>query len=233
MAKMTPGAIVSEIRGKIASTVWSRNKAGAVIRNRVTPINRRSVLQTQLRQELSALAQSWRGLTDAQRASWNSLAQQLPQSDNLGQTIFVSGEDMYVRCNANRIVIGEDPDLALAPAPTSFPVLQIGALTVSAAGGTFTAAFTPDPVPTGMALVIRATAPQSAGKTFVSPSLFRQIQVEDAADTSPADLATNYIAKFGALTNVAGSRIFVEMFLVEVASGLAGQKVRASVIIGA
>ena len=45
-AKFTPGAIISEIRNKIAATVFSKNGAGAIIRNRITPINRRTTLQT-------------------------------------------------------------------------------------------------------------------------------------------------------------------------------------------
>jgi hypothetical protein len=133
---------------------------------------------------------------------------------------------MYVRCNANRILIGELPNVADAPAPTSFAVLTAGALAADASDGTITLAFTPTPVPAGFELVIRATAPQSAGRSFVSPSAFRFVQSETAAATSPADIASAYIARFGAITNQAGRKIFVEIFLVEIASGLAGQKVR-------
>src|SRR3989304_844529 len=68
-AKFPPGAIVSEIRGKIAATVFSRNRGGAVIRNRIKPINRRSVGQSTRRQVLGSLASSWRGVAQANRDS--------------------------------------------------------------------------------------------------------------------------------------------------------------------
>ena len=78
MALFTPGAIVSEVSGKIAATVYSRNKGGAVIRNRRTPINRRSVAQSTRRQGLASFASAWRGLTDAQRAAWNAAGHFIP-----------------------------------------------------------------------------------------------------------------------------------------------------------
>ena len=230
-AKMTPGAIVSEIRGKIAATVFARNKGGQVIRNRITPINRRSVGQSSQRQLLAALAAQWRGLTQAQRDSWNAAAPNFPQSDNLGQTIYLSGEQLYVRCNANLVLIGQS-QITTAPAPTSFATLAFTSLTATADDQAISLAFTPT-VPTGYNLVVRATAPLSAGKDFVSPSAFRFITNLAAAATSPADLATVYANVFGSIVNGTGQKIFIEMFLVEIASGLAGQKVRGFGVIAA
>lgn len=225
-AKFTPGAIVSEIRNKIAATVFSRNGSGAIIRNRIKPVNRRSTTQTEQRQLLSSLAASWRGLTAAQRESWIAAAPDFPQQDNLGQTITLSGEQFFIRCNANLVLIGQS-QITSAPAPTSFEAIVIGAIVVSTAAKTI--AYTPDPVPAGYELVIRASRPLSAGKSFVSPSALRYIQDEAAAAASPADIDAAYSALFGG-TITAGMKVFVELFFVEIASGLAGQKVRASVI---
>lgn len=229
MAKFTPGAIVSEVRNKIAATVFTKNKAGASIRNRTTPINRRSTGQTTQRQSLASLSSSWRGLTQSQRDAWNSAAASFPQQDNLGQTIFLTGAQLYVRCNANLILIGE-PTITDAPSPTSFEPIAFTSLTITASTGVVSLAFTPT-VPAGFAMVVRMTAPVSQGKSFVPQSAFRFLSEVAAAATSPQVLTTQYAATFGAITSKAGQKVFVEMFLVEVATGLAGIPVRGFGII--
>ena len=227
-AKFTPGAIVSEVRNKIAATVYSKNASGAIIRNRVTPINRRSTGQTAQRQLLSSLASGWRGLTQAQRDGWNAAAANFPQSDSLGQTVILTGEQFYVRCNANLTLINESL-ITAAPIPTSFPAITaaIASLTVAA----FTVGFTPDPVPAGFTLVIRATRPLSAGKQFFAQSEFRFVQLAAAASASPANINTAYEAIFGDKTGQVGQKVAVECFLVEESSGLAGIPVRAIALI--
>lgn len=228
-AKFTPGAIVSEIRNKIAATVFTKNGAGAAIRNRVTPINRRSTNQTTMRQRLASLSSQWRGLTEVQRAGWNAASGSFPVQDNLGQTIFLTGAQFYNRCNANLLLIGA-ATISVAPNPTSFAILTAGASLPNDAG-TFTQAFTPTPVPAGFTLVIRATGPKSAGISAPSQSDFRFVQNVAAAGTSPANIFANYSALFGNMAGAGGQKVFTEMYLMEVASGLAGQVVRTSAIV--
>ena len=227
-AKFTPGAIISEIRNKIAATVYSKNGAGAIIRNRITPINRRTTLQTNQRQLLASLASAWRGLTQAQRNGWNSASPNFPQTDSLGQTVTLTGEQLYVRSNANLLLIGQ-AQITDAPAPTSFAILAMGATVLTASS--FTQAFTPDPVPAGFSLVFRATRPVSPGKNFLGSSEFRFIQVVAAAAASPADLDAAYELVFGDRTGLVGQKIGVEAFLVEDSSGLAGIPVSTTALI--
>jgi hypothetical protein len=167
-AKFTPGAIVSEVRNKIAATVFTRGKAGASIRNRITPINRRSNGQTNARQILASYSSGWRGLTQAQRDGWDSAAQNFPQQDNLGQTIYLTGAQLYARCNANLELIGGTP-ITAAPSPTSFPVLSLTSLDMDASDEELSLVFSPT-VPTGYTMVVRATSPKSAGKSFFGKS---------------------------------------------------------------
>lgn len=229
--KVTMGIIVSEARGKVSGNVFSKNKGGAIVRNRVTPINRRSANQQNQRQQLAALAASWRGLTEAQRVGWNAASPNFPQSDNLGQTIFLSGEQLFIRCNLNLILIGES-QITDAPTPTSFDVLSFTSLTATADDGAISLAFTPT-VPAGYTMVVRATAPYSAGKSFVPQSAFRFITEVAAAQTSPQAIGTAYANVHGAITGATGQKIAVEMFLVENASGLAGIPVRGVGVIAA
>ena len=227
-AKFTPGAIISEIRNKIAATVFSKNGAGAIIRNRITPINRRTTLQTNQRQLLASLSSAWRGLTQAQRDGWNNAGPNFPQTDSLGQTVILTGEQLYVRSNANLVMISQS-QITDAPAPTSFAILAMGATVLTAAA--FTQAYTPTPVPAGFSLVFRATRPLSPGKTFIGKSEYRFIQFEAAAAVSPADLDAAYELIFGDKTGQVGQRVGVESFLIEDSSGLAGIPVATTALI--
>lgn len=231
MAKITAGIIVSEIRGKVSGNVFSKNKGGAIVRNRVTPINRRSESQSKTRQTLAALAASWRGLTQDQRNSWNAAAPNFPQSDNLGQTIFLSGEQLYIRCNTNLSLAGLS-QIVNAPNPASFEVIGFTSLTADASDGTISLAFTPN-VPAGKTLMIRATAPHSAGISFVGQSKFRFIKGVAAAQTSPQAIGSEYASVFGAITGATGQKIAVELFLLDNATGLTGVPIKGVGVVAA
>lgn len=230
-AKFTPGAIVSEVRGKIAATVFSRNRGGAVIRNRIKPINRRSIGQSTRRQALGSLASAWRGLTQAQRDSWNTAAPNFPIQDSLGQTIYLSGEQMYIRFNANLLLIGEST-ITSAPAPFAFSIftasLAVEDDTVAAA---FDITFTPSPMPTANTLAVFATGSLSAGIEAPNASRFRYIGSIDPTDTTPVDLVTEYVAEFG--NPVAGQKVFLELRPINTTGGQPGTPLRASAIVTA
>lgn len=228
MAKFTPGAIISEIRGTIASTTFSKNAAGAIIRNRVKPINRNSNAQNVQRQLFATISSAWRGLTQTQRNSWIAAAPDFPYQDSLGQTKQLTGAQLHQKLNLNLLLIGENM-IPTAPPQTSFPEFTVG--TVTASSSAFTVAFTPDPVPAGFALCVYATRPVSAGIDFVSNSDFRLIQVEDPATASPADIFTNYTTKVSGLAGQNGKKVFVEVRLVEVASGIASARVRGVAVV--
>lgn len=228
-AKFTPGAIVSEVRGKIAATVFSRNRGGAVIRNRIKPINRRSTGQSTRRQTLGSLASAWRGLTQTQRDSWNSASQNFPLQDTLGQTIFLSGEQLYVRFNANLILIGETA-IDTAPSPFAFAVLTAS---LSAEDDTVAAAFditfSPSPMTAGNTIAVFATRNLSPGIEAPNASAFRFIGQIDPADTTPKDLVTEYVAEFG--NPIAGQKIFIELRPISTAGGQGGTPLRAQDIV--
>lgn len=225
MAKFTPGAIISEIRGTIASTTFSKNAAGAIIRNRVKPINRNSTAQNVVRQAFATISSLWRGLSQSQRNSWIAAAPDFPYQDSLGQTKTLTGAQLHQKLNLNLQSIDESP-IQSAPAPISFPALAVGVVTASTSA--FTIAFTPDPVPTGFALKVFATRPISAGIDFVSKSDFREVEFFDPADTSPADIFTSYTTKVSGLAGQAGKKVFVELQYVHIASGIASARVRGN-----
>jgi len=227
-AKFTPGAIISEISGKIAATIFTRNRGGNIIRNRRTPINRRSVLQSVRRQGLGNLASSWRGVTQAQRDSWNGATGNFPYQNSLGETKFLSGEQLYISFNQNLLLIGQSPILS-APAPFAFATFTT---TLSGAAGAqaLSLVFTPTPLTTNNYFNVFATPNLSPGIAAPNASKFRYLETVSPADTSPADILASFTAIHGAV--VAGQKVFVEIRPVA-NTGQGGTALRSEAIIAA
>ena len=67
------------------------------------------------RASLKKISKSWVLLSDEERAEWDSLAEHASGSSVFGQAAQLSGMNLYVRLNANRVMAGEAV-LSSAPA---------------------------------------------------------------------------------------------------------------------
>lgn len=100
MALIKFGGGITEMRGSIAGNVYSRNRYGAYVRARTVPVNPQSALQTEVRSSIAALAVRWSStLTAAQRTAWNLYGSSIAMSNKLGETIFLSGFNHFIRSN--------------------------------------------------------------------------------------------------------------------------------------
>lgn len=107
MALIKFGGGVSEIRGSIGGTVFSRGPAGAIARQRVKAINPATNLQTKIRAVFSALVQQWSSALDvAERAAWAAYAAGTNFLNKVGETIQVTGLACFVRSNTLRQQMG-------------------------------------------------------------------------------------------------------------------------------
>ena len=59
--KIKWGALMVDGRGKIGGQVASKNRAGAYMRNKVTPVNQQTSYQLTVRNRLSYYSQNWGG----------------------------------------------------------------------------------------------------------------------------------------------------------------------------
>ncbi len=227
-AKFTPGAIISEISGKIAATIFTRNRGGNIIRNRRTPINRRSVLQSQRRQALGNLASGWRGITQAQRDSWNGATGNFPYQNTLGETKFLSGEQLYIQFNSNLILIGSSV-ITDAPAPFAFETFTISC-TAADAVPALSLVFATSPLAADNNLAVFATPNLSPGIGSPNSSKFRFLENVPPAGTTPIDLLATFQALFG--DPVETQKIFIEIRPISV-GGQGGTPLRTSCVVAA
>lgn len=222
MAIIKMGQIVAEARGKIAGMVFSRNTAGAYIRQKVSPIQPRTVAQLAVRAFLSSVSQSWRNLTDNSRLTWRGVAALFTHANVYGDNVPLTAFGLYNRLNRNLQEIGEalitDP-----PAQTAVASLDTLTLAIDNAevvdDDKIQIAFTA-PIPADQKLVVYATPPLSAGVNFVK-SEYRKLTVLDVADVTPVSLGDVYIALFGMIPAV-GSKAFIKTRPVQFPTGLDG-----------
>jgi len=224
--KIKFGAIVTDGRGKIGGHVASKNRGGAYLRTKVSPVNPRTGSQLAVRSRLAEIAQSWKGLTAAQRTSFNAAVNDFTKTNIFGDLKTPSGFNLYQRLNLNLGKVGES-FISTAPTPQEVFAFTSLSLAMDSGGPTASVTFSPA-IPSTAKIVLAATPQLSPGKNFVK-SEFRDIAVFDSTDSSPIDILTAYTDKFGA--PIEGQKCFVQMRAVNLTSGQAGQPIEASIIV--
>lgn len=227
--KVKFGAIVVDGRNKIGGHVLSKNRAGSYMRTKVTPVNPQTVAQSDVRSALTYLSQSWRGLSESQRAAWNGAVENFKRTDIFGDIKTPSGLNLYNRLNLN-LNAGGASYITAPPAPSTTESLTALSAAADVSSTSFDVTFAPSPVPANYKLIIEATPQVSPGKSFLK-NAYRILQVENAAATTPADIYAAYIAKFGTL--VAGQKIGVRAKLLNTLTGLTSLPLAYEVIVSA
>lgn len=188
--------------GSAGSVTSSRNRAGQYTRNRRAPVQPiGSGRRAAIRSAFSAATQAWSALTDAQRSAWAGFADGYPYIDSLGQTIKLTGHQMYVACATQLLNCGGD----LPSDPPASTEIQ------SAAGAAFnelnSAPSMEVTLPAGGVaedfFILQLSPQMSAGRMF--NGRWWQAAVIPA-NTLGAYTVTTYTAEFGAL--VAGKKVF-------------------------
>lgn len=228
--KIKWGALVVDGRNKIGGHVASKNRAGAYLRTKVTPVNPRSADQVTIRTRLSTISAGWRALAASAIAAWNSAVSDFKKSDIFGDINSPSGFNLYQKLNNNLANVG-GAALTLPPAPVAVSIFPTASIAAAAGAQTLVATVTPATLPASESLIVRATDSVSNGKSFVK-SEFRQIAIETAIVGGSINLAAAYIAKFGAI-GPAGARIFMEFVHVNHTTGQASQPQKVFCVIAA
>lgn len=198
MAKIMFGAIATDARGKVAGIVYSKNAAGAYLRQKVSPTQSLTARRGLVRSRMTNLSKYWSNtLTQAQVTSWNNFAKNNPVTDVFGRTMTLSGIQTFSKLNAQILNVSgtqiDDP-------PASLTIEGITSITVTAAAGTpaLSIAFGPSPLAANIKLNVFATQQLPVGRTFTK-TFMRWIFASAAAATTPANVLSAYTAKFGTL----------------------------------
>lgn len=100
-------ALVTQVSGSIGGMTGSHNRGGLYFRARTIPVNTNTLQQQAVRGALANVATSWGSeLTAGQRAGWNVYGDNVPIFNALGDPLFLSGVNHFVRSNVPRLQAG-------------------------------------------------------------------------------------------------------------------------------
>lgn len=196
MAKIKFSALVSDLRGKLNGSVFSKNRSGNYIRNKVTPVNPQTAAQSRVRSMFGKISQAWRSLSDAQRASWNNSVQKFAETDIFGDMRNPSGKALFQKLNQNLLLVGQSM-LNSCPSPADVGSFSIESVVFNEEQGGLTLTTVSDG--SLLTYTVEATPPLSSGQTFAKNS-FRRIGVYSSTGDTPIQLLEDYEAKFGTLS---------------------------------
>lgn len=185
--------VISVASGSVGGLTYSRNRFGMYLRNRSLPVNPASSFQVAIRNAMASLTTRWvETLTQAQRDAWEVYASNVSVLNKVGDVVFLTGLNMYVRSNVQRQVHGLG---LIDAAPTTFDLGTMSPITATtdAAADDVDIAFDNTDgwaIATGGYLLVYASRPQNSTiNFFAGPYRFAGLVIGAATPpTSPATM---------------------------------------------
>jgi hypothetical protein len=109
MARVTYGALVTDLAGSIAGTTFQKNASGAIARSRAyTPVNP-SIQQSDRQLAMIQFVALWSTLTLIQKTAWNDLAAAHNKINDWGNYTKLSGYQWFISYNLNAFTQNQGP----------------------------------------------------------------------------------------------------------------------------
>lgn len=210
-----------------AKGVTARQVAGrSILSLKCYPTGVATGAQLARRASLKKIAKSWVTLTNEQRQEWDRLAEHATGASSLGQKAELSGMNLYVRLNANRVMAGETV-MAVAPAgQVAVPNVDYSDVTVTPQLVVF-GGIKHESAPYKM--VVKMSGSQSSGiSNGWSKTVIISSEVED--DWGEADITRLYLKTIG-VEPTPGQKVFIEAYWLDTSTGFTGQVFKDSVIV--
>lgn len=123
MALIKLGSLAQDVRGSQNGLTFSRNKGGAYVRQKVSPVQPRTPAQLAVRENFSLNTKRWSGtMTQADRDSWTAYATTYPYTNVFGDASVLTGLAMSVARNQ---VLNQCGVASILAAPTDNSVTPI------------------------------------------------------------------------------------------------------------
>ena len=201
-----------------AKDVTARNVHGrSILSCRAWPTGMATNAQLVRRASLKTIAKGFKSLTDEQRLGWDTLAESARGRSVLGQAAEISGLNLYIRLNFNRVMAGYS---IMADAPAA--LRAVPNVVYEAAWVTPTAVIIKgvehEELP--FKLVVRMSGGQSNGvsKGWSKTVIISPGMEEDWGD---ADVTKLYFSTIG-VQPALGEKVFLEMYWLNTNTGVTG-----------
>ena len=209
-----------------AKDVTARQVGGrSILSVRSWPTGQTTSAQVVRRASMSKITKSYKTLSDEQMLACENLAKHTSGQSIFGQKAELSGINLYVRLNVNRVMAAESMILDAPESLNSVPSASYRLAVVSPSMVIFQG-IKHQPLPNKF--VVKMSAAVSPGiSNGWSKTVIISPNAED--DWGEADLTTLYTKTIG-LTPVVGQKVFIEVYWMNTATGETGQEVRGSTI---
>lgn len=197
MAKVKLGGMIGSVSGSVGGQTYSRNRYGTYVRIRAVPTLVQNEYTTGVREAFADASRAWFALESKQQDAWAEWSKMNPVVDRLGEKVILAGNAAYIRINAFLIQAGlsqrDEPPVGENPA-------ALTGLTLNAdiGDGNVEAVFTPTPLAADTHVVIEGALRQTIGQQYLR-NAWKLLKISNAAATSPVNLETEFIARFGSL----------------------------------
>src|SRR5271157_5627776 len=196
MARILMTAAVADIRGKLAGSVFARNKGGAYIRTKVTPINPKTSYQSLQRSYVSNLAKYYATtMSVANRLAWTNWGKSTTAKSIFGEKLILSGVAAFQKVNLIILSCGGS-QINTPPLNNTVTSILTAALVANHTGPLLTLTYTPTPQAGTVGTYVWATPTISPGISNFNSQL--RFILFTAASASPLELHVAWIARFGA-----------------------------------
>lgn len=168
MATLEFGPLITNARGSIKGTTFSRVISGATARGRPRPPKPNSASQRLQQTSLQLAASLWRTISSAQRGDWTGYASSVTLFNRLGQAFNPTGQQMFVRNLVHQL--NYDPTSLTLTAPTSagLPAQHLPVTNISGDDLIFGAfSLTPPPATTTYVMSIYVPSIKPATPRFI------------------------------------------------------------------
>ena len=233
MALVKLGGLAQDVRGTLNGSVFSRNRGGAYIRSKVSPVQPVSPAADRVREVFKACSERWSAeLDDTQRSAWNAFASVHPFVNVFGDSIILSGIAMFNAVN-QRVRLGggdwiDDP-------PLTFIVEDLGTITATitgTGGDPSVAEVETSRVPSYPEGLYIFVAPPTGSSRRPARSDFRLINTEDTGVfTSGESLVAALKARFPDMGWSAGAKCAVYVAALNLTTGAISNAVALNVVV--
>lgn len=209
MAKIKFGMMMTDARGKLGGQVFSKNRSGAYVRTKVTPVNPRTSFQQSNRALLGSLSSNWSGLTSEERTEWNNAVNNWQSTNVFGDNTTPTGKNLFT--GLNKVAASQFPTndlMRTPPAKVEMVPYSIGSAIADTANQTLIITLA-NTETVGKTFQVRATPIVSSGTTFVTNRYRSLSSAFTVASGGVLDISSAWLARFGAIAET--GNIFVEI----------------------
>lgn len=206
MANIRTGSIVSDVRGKVGSEIYSRNRGGAYVKAYAAPVQPNTTAQITNQSNFAAAVSAWLALTDGERHDWNTFAARQKTKGVFTSNVNLTGRSLFISRKMNILSIGLNstphPHQSLPRVKASYSVIYSNAVN--------NFQFTPSIVGNYNfnRAAVYASPIVSSGVMSPNSTRFSRVGVSTPITSPFSILRIDYEDIFGSMAGAAGRKVF-------------------------